>query len=705
MAELDALADEIEQMKLDGSLWDESLWDKTPWAASMLMLGTRWIEEAAESNTSLRRLRNRIIHGCEEGQTFESMCFGVKAIGKAPLQGYFDAIVKYASTVYDSTPEADRKLQYLVFMHALDMAREHFYQLSEEDQARLGRDPHIRSILDKLLAVRALGLKDKKDKNRLRNVMKYRRNDAKPRININLKQVINENTTSYAHALDVVGECFSEDVRRWAEDAVIEKRKSTPIDIGSALHILKTSFLKLRLPHDISKLPRKLSSLKLSEQRTVHHKDTERTVDLLISEVPELIDLLDVMLAVSGEIKAGLLGPCSRLKELPDIGPLYRKMQEHMRQKAACQSGGRIPAPPRVVARGTQEDGVCVDALVVMKLAKFARGNVGEQAVGSLIGMQHKRSVELTDCFMVPGLLSGPDDEDGDIGEGGNDEATSIHAQSGKSSQEYKDTMLNAMRAVNADYDEVGIFQVSDARSLYDKDLILHLYNYQTSTPLAIVLVYDPTAVEDNALSIRAFRLSALMLSFLEATKPENLLHVGPDELRVSGGRTPITTSSVFVEVPLQLHTSVLARAAIPDLAQQAQVEESPDLDVSRFLDDHITTMMKCIDELSDEAVKYHRFKDTAARQPPVADFFQEFKHEHGRPPTMRELQAKFPEERLETPSGVQSLLVNSQISAYCDQVAKVAARGIAAVSVSGTISAAKNAGEPENAAETRQDE
>ena len=71
------------------------------------------------------------------------------------------------------------------------------------------------------------------------------------------------------------------------------------------------------------------------------------------------------------------------------------------------------------------------------------------------------------------------------------------------------------------------------------------------------------------------------------------------------------------------------------------------DLDNSleSFLEDNINVMMNCIEDLHEEAGKYHRFKDTAAKSQAISEFYTAFKESHQRPPTMREIQEKFPED------------------------------------------------------------
>ncbi|EGD78299.1 hypothetical protein PTSG_09365 [Salpingoeca rosetta] len=329
---------------------------------------------------------------------------------------------------------------------------------------------------------------------------------------------------------------------------------------------------------------------------------------------------------------------------------------------------------------------VVVDALVVAKVAKFARDSPGNKVMGSLLGMQNQFNLEVTDCFVIPDMKKARANDDGDEDETGGTEMDSERMQ------QFKDNMLNAMRAVNADFDEVGLFQICDARSLFDQTLISNLLEYQSTMSAAVILAYDPTLVEEDTLSVRAFRLSDVMLKFLGQQRGDQPLSIGPDELKVDNKR--LTSSDIFEEIPMTLHTSVLARAAIPELISQTKQDssfEELDMSLESFLEDNISAMMNCIDELSDEAAKYHRFKDSAGRNQDIAAFYREFKDKNTRPPTMRELQQNFPDEHLETPTGVQPLLINSQISAYCDHLAKFSSQGISTLYLTETPNAVKS--------------
>ena len=92
-------------------------------------------------------------------------------------------------------------------------------------------------------------------------------------------------------------------------------------------------------------------------------------------------------------------------------------------------------------------------AQVVAKVAKFSRDSPGQRVIGSLLGMQNKTNLEVTDCFVIPDMR-----KTGDEGEA--DEEDTNTEVDNERMQRFKDDMLKAMRDVNADFDEVGLFQV-----------------------------------------------------------------------------------------------------------------------------------------------------------------------------------------------------------------------------------------------------
>lgn len=73
--------------------------------------------------------------------------------------------------------------------------------------------------------------------------------------------------------------------------------------------------------------------------------------------------------------------------------------------------------------------------------------------------------------------------------------------------------------------------------------------------------------------------------------------------------------------------------------------DEEMDMSFESYLEDNIHAITSCIDALSDEANLYWRFKDSASRNPDIAQYYRHFKEENGRVPTMRELQKRFPDE------------------------------------------------------------
>lgn len=89
-----------------------------------------------------------------------------------------------------------------------------------------------------------------------------------------------------------------------------------------------------------------------------------------------------------------------------------------------------------------------------MKLTKLARENPGKKVFGSLLGMNKQRILEITDCFMVPEILKGKASDEGEIDE------KSQQEKDLERMQDYKARMLDTMRGLNSDFDEVGLFKV-----------------------------------------------------------------------------------------------------------------------------------------------------------------------------------------------------------------------------------------------------
>ena len=129
-------------------------------------------------------------------------------------------------------------------------------------------------------------------------------------------------------------------------------------------------------------------------------------------------------------------------------------------------------------------------AQVVLRITMHCRDNC---VMGSLLGLDVDDTLEVTNCFPIPGTVGGGA-EGGGGGEGEDDVVTS----------EYQLDMMKALREVNIDYNQVGWYTPAYLGSHVNPDIVSIQAAYQESIgPHAVVVIYDPLSTAGGSLALR----------------------------------------------------------------------------------------------------------------------------------------------------------------------------------------------------------
>ncbi|EEQ33410.1 hypothetical protein McanMca71_001400 [Microsporum canis] len=203
---------------------------------------------------------------------------------------------------------------------------------------------------------------------------------------------------------------------------------------------------------------------------------------------------------------------------------------------------------------------VQVDALVVMKIIKHCTQTFPTTATGSLVGMDVKGNLEVTNSFPFP-IVDLPPDSHLDISPSN----TAAAAPRAKSNVAYQAEMIRMLREVNIDANNVGYYTSANMGNFLNLNVIENQYFYQKEmNETAITLVHDVSRSSQGPLSLRAFRLSP---QFMTAFKENKFT---ADNLQKSNLRH----NDIFVELPVKIHNSHLLTTYLHQIPSSAPTDE-----------------------------------------------------------------------------------------------------------------------------------
>ncbi|KAL7751940.1 hypothetical protein RI367_002462 [Sorochytrium milnesiophthora] len=285
-------------------------------------------------------------------------------------------------------------------------------------------------------------------------------------------------------------------------------------------------------------------------------------------------------------------------------------------------------------------DSVLVDALVVLKIASYARDSPNTQVTGALLGFDIEQVLEITWCY--PYL---DDDQDQD---------------------QYQFDMMKALRDVNVDSNNVGWFHVAPLGSFVNSSWLNILHEFQTSIANSVVLEYDPVRSATGSLTLKAYRLTDAFLEFYKGKDPATIT---TDALLKAG----LNHSNIFKELPLRIRNSHLLSALMHELEVTSATPIAPNLDVlapkqTQYLEKNIDALLDSIEDYSQDQNKYQYWVRQTQRERSRIEMQvsrKRYEDPDEAEAMQRQLSAKLPVE----PSRLDSLLVTQQIVQQCQQI------------------------------------
>ncbi|CAH1775207.1 unnamed protein product [Owenia fusiformis] len=293
---------------------------------------------------------------------------------------------------------------------------------------------------------------------------------------------------------------------------------------------------------------------------------------------------------------------------------------------------------------------VLIDGLVVLKVIKHCEeiGSGGTELVqGVLLGLVVENRLEITNCFPFPQHSENQEDFD---------------------EVQYQMEMMRNLRHVNIDHLHVGWYQSTYHGSFVNKALIESQFNYQHSIEESVVLIYDPVKSSHGKISLKAFRLTPVMM-----------------EMYREGDFSPETVSSsnlsfekMFEEIPIVFKNSHLVNALMCEIEETQPPKEHDqflDLATTSVLEKEMALMMKCVDELSQDANKFTNFQRQVQKQKHAKEQYLMKRKQENELRAQRK-EAPLPEEDinkifkpLQPPPRLESLLTSAQINQYSQSI------------------------------------
>ncbi|ODA80398.1 hypothetical protein RJ55_03356 [Drechmeria coniospora] len=202
---------------------------------------------------------------------------------------------------------------------------------------------------------------------------------------------------------------------------------------------------------------------------------------------------------------------------------------------------------------------VQVEALVIMKIAKHCSSAFPTTATGSIVGMDVKTVLEITNSFPFPTVETTSTD-------GHQADASTIAAAAPrqKANTAYQTDMIRHLKEVNVDANNVGWYTSATMGNFVNMSFIENQYHYQKENDKTVGLVYDASKSSQGNLTFRAFRLTpSFMAAYKEGKFTTEILKT-----------TKLTFRDILVELPITVHNSHLLTSFLHQLPYPPSKEE-----------------------------------------------------------------------------------------------------------------------------------
>jgi len=300
-------------------------------------------------------------------------------------------------------------------------------------------------------------------------------------------------------------------------------------------------------------------------------------------------------------------------------------------------------------------DLVEIDGLAVLKIVKHCKENLPQLVTGQLLGLDYDSTLEVTNCFPFPSR-SESDADEYDNSEG---------------AVEYQFDMMRALRDVNVDNNTVGWYHSTYLGSHITEELISTQYNYQENIPKCVCLIFDPMKTAQGNLALKAVRLSDAFLK----------LYKGGEFSLDSILKAGVCAEDIFEELPIQVRNSNLIRAFLLQMDDSEQkkpmADAEGDVTSNPFLEKNLEYLIDSIDDLAQESSRFQYYQRALGRHSAQQSGIlakrkqeNEQRRRQGLPPLADDDLSNNPAFKpLPEPSRLDSLLVNTQISNFCQQI------------------------------------
>ena len=148
-----------------------------------------------------------------------------------------------------------------------------------------------------------------------------------------------------------------------------------------------------------------------------------------------------------------------------------------------------------------------------MKIIKHSSQVFPTAATGSIVGMDVRGTLQITNCFPFPVVDIPPESHFESASQN-----LAAAAPRAKANSVYQAEMIKMLREVNIDANNVGWYTSANMGNFVNLNVIENQYFYQKElNERTAVLVHDVSRSSQGTLSLRAFRLSPqFMIAFKE---------------------------------------------------------------------------------------------------------------------------------------------------------------------------------------------
>jgi translation initiation factor 3 subunit H len=239
---------------------------------------------------------------------------------------------------------------------------------------------------------------------------------------------------------------------------------------------------------------------------------------------------------------------------------------------------------------------ICVQGHVVLKMVNHCQAALPNIVHGQLMGLDINETLEVTACY--PMLQR-------------EEEAEESTTKVQQEADEYNVEMMQKLRQVNVDSNNVGWYCSSWSEQHNTLDIIQTQYSYQEEMGnKCVVLVYDPLRTSQGKLWIKAYRLTK---KFMELFKGQDFSHEALKKVELTAG-------DIFQEVKLEIQNSQLVQVFLAELSADKRFREerhtgdSSEMPRSSYLVKGLESLSDNVDEFFNSISNYGRRQNPHAR-------------------------------------------------------------------------------------------